>query len=39
VTSNGTKWTIAVPYACSTVVLKKQGSRYVSVPYPSGVTP
>ncbi len=39
VTSNGIKWSIAVPYACSTVVLKKQGSKYVPVPYPSGVTP
>src|SRR5262249_44973449 len=36
--SDGTKWTIAVPYACYGKALKKQGNQYVPVPYPSGVT-
>jgi ABC-type branched-subunit amino acid transport system substrate-binding protein len=35
--SNGTSYTISVPYACYGVDLKKQGNSYVQVPYPSGI--
>jgi branched-chain amino acid transport system substrate-binding protein len=36
--SNGTTWTISAPFACASTALKKEGSSYVTVPYPSGVT-
>jgi ABC-type branched-subunit amino acid transport system substrate-binding protein len=36
--SNGTKWTIAVPYQCFGQDYKLQNGKYVPVPYPGGVT-
>jgi ABC-type branched-subunit amino acid transport system substrate-binding protein len=36
--SNGTKWTIAVPYQCFGQDYKLENGKYVPVPYPSGVT-
>ena len=36
--SDGTKWTLAAPYACYGTALKKQGSQYLPVPYPGGVS-
>jgi branched-chain amino acid transport system substrate-binding protein len=35
-TSDGTKWTVNVPFACYNE-LKKKGSKWVQVPYPQGV--
>jgi ABC-type branched-subunit amino acid transport system substrate-binding protein len=36
--SDGTKWSVAVPYTCFNQSLKKEGSNWVPVPYPGGVT-
>jgi branched-chain amino acid transport system substrate-binding protein len=36
--SDGTKWTIVQPYSCYADVLKKNGSSWSPVPYPSGVS-
>jgi ABC-type branched-subunit amino acid transport system substrate-binding protein len=36
--SDGTKFTISVPYACYGKDLKKEGNTYVPVPYPSGIS-
>jgi ABC-type branched-subunit amino acid transport system substrate-binding protein len=38
VASNGTVWTVPVPYTCSTQDLKLVNGKYVPVPYPSGIT-
>ncbi len=35
--SNGTKWTVAVPYSCAGYDLKLENGKYVQVPYPSGI--
>ena len=35
--SNGTKWTVAVPYSCAGYNLKLENGKYVQVPYPSGI--
>jgi hypothetical protein len=37
VTSNGTSWSISVPFTCYPTSLKKQGNGFVTVPYPSGI--
>jgi hypothetical protein len=38
VTSNGATWSVSVPFGCYVnTALKKQGSGFVLVPYPSGV--
>jgi ABC-type branched-subunit amino acid transport system substrate-binding protein len=36
--SNGTTWTVSVPYQCFGVEYKKVNGKYTPVPYPSGVT-
>ena len=36
--SNGTKWSVSVPYQCFGVEYKKVNGKYTPVPYPSGVT-
>jgi len=36
--SNGTKWNIVEPYSCYSEVLKKNGSSWTAVAYPSGVS-
>jgi Periplasmic binding protein len=35
--SNGTKWTVSVPYSCASYDLKQENGKYVQVPYPSGI--
>jgi branched-chain amino acid transport system substrate-binding protein len=36
--SDGTKWTVSVPYSCAAYDLKKENGTYVEVPYPRGIS-
>jgi ABC-type branched-subunit amino acid transport system substrate-binding protein len=38
VQSNGTAWSVAVPYGCTGSDIKLVNGTYVPVPYPSGIT-
>jgi hypothetical protein len=37
VASNGTVWSVPVPYTCSNQDIKLENGKYVPVPYPSGI--